>query len=90
MFPPFGFLDSFHACFSFPVPHFAHNDYAGCCRLSVPEIEATSVSTPIAGIAFDALFADKGFDIDWIRATSNRRGALAVIPSTAHRSADAM
>lgn len=36
---------------------------------------------------FDALIADKGYDTNAIRALVARRGAQAVIPSTASRSA---
>ena len=39
----------------------------------------------ITGIDFDALLADKAFDIDWIRAELNERGATAVIPPKAGR-----
>lgn len=39
----------------------------------------------IEDIDFAALIADKAFDHDGLRATLNERGALAVIPSTAHR-----
>jgi transposase len=39
----------------------------------------------IADIEFDALLADKAFDIDWIRAELDKRGAMAVIPPKADR-----
>ncbi|MDJ0610614.1 MAG: IS5 family transposase [Kiloniellales bacterium] len=39
----------------------------------------------IAGLDFDALLADKGFDNDWLRAELEHRGALAVIPPKADR-----
>lgn len=41
-----------------------------------------SVGVPplIAGVEFDALLADKAFDIDWIRTELAERGAVAVIP----------
>ena len=34
----------------------------------------------IKGLAFDALLADRAFDVDWIRAELDARGAVAVIP----------
>jgi transposase len=34
----------------------------------------------IDGLAFDALLADRAFDVDWIRAELDARGAAAVIP----------
>lgn len=37
------------------------------------------------GVCFDAILADKAFDIDWIRAELDERGASAVIPSKADR-----
>ena len=39
----------------------------------------------ITGIDFDALLADKAFDIDWIRAELDDRGASAIIPPKADR-----
>ena len=39
----------------------------------------------IEGIDFEALLADKAFDIDWIRAELDSRGAMAVIPPKADR-----
>ncbi len=39
----------------------------------------------IAGLDFDALLADKGFDNDWLRAELDDRGVLAVIPPKADR-----
>ncbi len=41
----------------------------------------------IEGIAFDALLGDKAFDIDWIRAELDARGAAAVIPPRSIRKA---
>lgn len=40
----------------------------------------------IEGIAFDALLGDKAFDVDWLRAELDARGAAAVIPPKADRS----
>ena len=34
----------------------------------------------IEGVAFGALLGDKAFDVDWIRADLDARGAAAVIP----------
>jgi transposase len=39
----------------------------------------------IKDIDFEALLADKAFDIDWLRAELNERGAVAVIPPKATR-----
>ncbi len=47
--------------------------------------DSIGVTPLIAGVEFDALLADKAFDIDWIRAELNDRGALAVIPPKADR-----
>jgi transposase len=47
--------------------------------------DSLGVAPLIAGIDFDALLGDKAFDIDWIRAEMNNRGALAVIPPKANR-----
>jgi hypothetical protein len=47
--------------------------------------DSLGVAPLIAGIDFDALLGDKAFDIDWIRAEINNRGALAVIPPKANR-----
>ena len=47
--------------------------------------DSLGVAPLIAGIDFDALLGDKAFDIDWIRAETNNRGALAVIPPKANR-----
>jgi transposase len=44
-----------------------------------------SVAPLITGVEFGALIADKAFDIDWIRADLDDRGALAVIPPKADR-----
>ena len=47
--------------------------------------DSVGVEPLIKDIAFDALLADKAFDIDWLRAELNDRGALAVIPPKANR-----
>lgn len=39
----------------------------------------------IEDIDFEALLGDKAFDIDWIRAELDRRGAAAVIPPKQNR-----
>lgn len=47
--------------------------------------DSIGVAPLITGIDFDALLADKAFDIDWIRAELDERGALAVIPPKTDR-----
>jgi transposase len=47
--------------------------------------DSIGVEPLIKDVAFDALLADKAFDIDWIRAELNDRGAMAVIPPKADR-----
>ena len=47
--------------------------------------DSIGVEPLLDGIDFEALLADKAFDIDWIRAALNQRGATAVIPSKADR-----
>lgn len=47
--------------------------------------DSIGVAPLIAGVEFDALLADKAFDIDWIRTELNDRGAAAVIPPKADR-----
>ena len=39
----------------------------------------------IEGVAFGALLGDKAFDMDWLRADLDARGAVAVIPPKANR-----
>ena len=39
----------------------------------------------IEAIEFEALLADKAFDIDWLRAELDNRGAQAIIPPKANR-----
>lgn len=39
----------------------------------------------IESLAFDALLGDKAFDVDWLRAELDARGATAVIPPKANR-----
>jgi transposase len=47
--------------------------------------DSIGVAPLITGVDFDALLADKAFDIDWIRAELDDRGVLAVIPPKADR-----
>ncbi len=47
--------------------------------------DSVGVAPLITGVEFGALIADKAFDIDWIRADLDDRGALAVIPPKADR-----
>ncbi len=47
--------------------------------------DSLGVAPLIADIDFAALLADKAFDIDWLRAEWDKRGAQAVIPPKAHR-----
>lgn len=47
--------------------------------------DSVGVEPLIADIDFNALLADKAFDIDWIRAELGERGAMAVIPPKADR-----
>jgi len=39
----------------------------------------------IEGIAFGALLGDRAFDVDWLRAELDKRGACTVIPPKANR-----
>ncbi len=39
----------------------------------------------LEGIEIEALIGDKGFDMDWLRAELDERGATAVIPPKANR-----
>ena len=41
----------------------------------------------IEGLSFDALLGDRAFDVDWLRADLDARGAAAVIPPNANRKA---
>ena len=47
--------------------------------------DSLGVAPLITGIDFQALLGDKAFDIDWIRAELDQRGATAVIPPKADR-----
>src|SRR3954453_23066055 len=47
--------------------------------------DTVGVAPLIEGIAFGALLGDKAFDIDWLRAELDERGAAAVIPPKANR-----
>jgi transposase len=48
--------------------------------------DSLGVEPLIKGIDFAALLGDKAFDVDWLRAELNERGATAVIPPKANRS----
>jgi transposase len=47
--------------------------------------DTVGVEPLITGVDFQALLADKAFDVDWIRAELDSRGALAVIPPRSNR-----
>jgi transposase len=47
--------------------------------------DSVGVTPLIADIDFEALLADKAFDVDWLRAELNERGAVAVIPTKSNR-----
>src|SRR5947208_12728592 len=47
--------------------------------------DTVGVAPLIEGIAFGALLGDKAFDVDWLRAELDARGAVAVIPPKANR-----
>jgi transposase len=47
--------------------------------------DSLGVEPLIKDIDFEALLADKAFDIDWLRAELDNRGAQAVIPPKANR-----
>ena len=47
--------------------------------------DTVGVEPLIRDVRFDALLADKAFDVDWLRAELNQRGATAVIPPKANR-----
>ena len=47
--------------------------------------DTVGVDPLIREVPFDALLADKAFDVDWLRAELNHRGASAVIPPKANR-----
>ena len=49
--------------------------------------DTVGVPLLIEGIAFGALLGDKAFDVDWLRAELDARGAAAVIPPKAGRKA---
>ena len=46
---------------------------------------SVGVQPLIEGVAFGALLGDKAFDVDWLRAELDARGAVAVIPPRAGR-----
>jgi len=47
--------------------------------------DSVGVEPLIKDIDFEALLADKAFDIDWLRTELNERDAVAVIPPKANR-----
>ncbi len=47
--------------------------------------DMVGVDPLIRDVSFDALLADKAFDVDWLRAELNQRGVTAVIPPKANR-----
>ncbi len=47
--------------------------------------DSVGVAPLIEDVAFGALLADKAFDVDWLRAELNERGATAVIPPKSNR-----
>ena len=47
--------------------------------------DSIGVAPLISGIDFGALLGDKAFDVDWLRAELDARGAIAVIPSKTSR-----
>ena len=47
--------------------------------------DTLGVAPLIADIAFAALLGDKAFDVDWLRAELDNRGAAAVIPPKTNR-----
>ena len=47
--------------------------------------DTVGVAPLIRDVCFDALLGDKAFDVDWLRAELNERGASAVIPPKANR-----
>ncbi len=49
--------------------------------------DTVGVPPLIEGVAFGALLGDKAFDVDWLRADLDARGAVAVIPPKASRKA---
>jgi len=49
--------------------------------------DSVGVAPLIRGIEFGALLGDKAFEVDWLRAALDARGAVAVIPPKASRKA---
>ena len=47
--------------------------------------DTLGVAPLIRDIRFDALLGDKAFDVDWLRAELDSRGAVAVIPPKSNR-----
>lgn len=67
-----GLLDALGNLVRFALPPGQRHD-----TISVPPL--------IEGVTFGALLGDRAFDIDWLRAELDRRGASAVIPSKSNR-----
>jgi transposase len=47
--------------------------------------DMVGVAPLIQDLDFDALLGDKAFDVNWLRADLNQRGAAAVIPPKSNR-----
>jgi transposase len=47
--------------------------------------DTIAVPPLLEGIAFGALLGDRAFDVDWLRAELDSRGACAVIPPKSNR-----
>lgn len=47
--------------------------------------DTVGVAPLIRDVRFDALLADKAFDVDWLRTELNQRGTTAVIPPKTNR-----
>ena len=47
--------------------------------------DSIGVEPLITGVDFQALLGDKAFDVNWLRAELDSRGALAVIPPRSNR-----
>ena len=50
--------------------------------------DTIGVPVLLEDVTFGALLGDKAFDVDWLRAELDARGAMAVIPPKANRKAD--
>ena len=47
--------------------------------------DSVGVERLLHGISIEAVIGDKAFDSNWLKAASNERGALAVIPPNGSR-----